>query len=70
VQYPKKVGTLPLEGSDEEKQTNEIKTAIPLLEPIDIRGKTITTDALLNQRELGRYIVEDRARIDSVNLTV
>ena len=58
--HPKKVGTLPVEGSDEEKQTNEIKTAIPLLQPIDIRGKTITTDALLTQRELGRYLVEDR----------
>lgn len=58
--YPKKVGTLPVEGCDEEKQTNEIKTAIPLLEAIDIQGKTITADALLTQRELARYRVEDR----------
>lgn len=58
--HPKKVGTLPVAGSDEEKQTNEIKTAIPLLDVIDIRGKTITADALLTQRELARYLVEDR----------
>jgi predicted transposase YbfD/YdcC len=60
VLHPKKVGTLPLAGGDEEKQTNEIKTAIPLLEAIDIQGKTITADALLTQRELARYLVEVR----------
>ena len=54
------MGALPVEGSDEEKQTNEIKTAIPLLDAIDIRGKTITADALLTQRELARYLVEQR----------
>lgn len=54
---PKKVGTLPVKGSDEEKQTNEIKIAIPLLETIDIEGRTITADALLTQRELAQYIV-------------
>ena len=58
--HPKKVGTLPVAGDDEEKQTNEIKTAIPLLETIDIQGKTITADALLTQRELAHYLVEDR----------
>lgn len=58
--HPKKVGTLPIEGRDEEKQTNEIKTVIPLLDAIEIRGKTITADALLTQRELARYLVEDR----------
>jgi len=60
VLHPKKVGTLSVEGSDEEKQTNEIKTAIPLLEAIEIRGKTISADALLTQRELARYLVEER----------
>ena len=50
--HPKKVGTRPVAGGDEEKQTHEIKTAIPLLEAIDIQGKTITADALLTQREL------------------
>lgn len=58
--HPKKVGTLPVAGSDEEKQTNEIKTAIPLLDAIDIRGKTITADALLTQRDLARYLVKKR----------
>lgn len=58
--HPKKVGTLPVEGSDEEKQTNEIKIAIPLLDSIDICGKTITADALLTQRDLAKYLVEQR----------
>ena len=58
--HPKKVGTLPVEGSDEEKQTNEIKIAIPLLDSIDITGKTITADALLTQRDLAKYLVEER----------
>ena len=54
------MGTLPVEGRDEEKQTNEIKIAIPLLDAIDIQGKTVTADALLTQRELARYLVEER----------
>ena len=37
-----------------------MKIAIPLLNSIDIRGKTITADALLTQREIARYLVEDR----------
>jgi predicted transposase YbfD/YdcC len=45
------------EGRDEEKQTNEIKTARPLLDVIDIAGRTITADALLTQRELADYLV-------------
>ena len=58
----KKVGTLPVEGKEKEaaKRTNEIKTAIPLLEAIDIQGKDITVDALLTQRELATYLVEKR----------
>ena len=54
------MGTLPVEGRDEEKQTNEIKIAIPMLDAIDIKGKTITADALLTQRELARYLVDER----------
>lgn len=57
---PKKVGTLPVEGSDEEKQTNEIKTAAPMLDTIEIAGRTITADALLTQRAFARYLVEER----------
>lgn len=34
--------------------------AIPLLEAIGIEGKTISADALLTQRQLARYLVEDR----------
>ena len=58
--HPKKVGNLPVEGSDEEKRTNEIKTAAPLLDNIDISGKTITADALLTQQAFARYLVEQR----------
>ena len=34
--------------------------AIPLLEPIDITGKDISADALLTQRNLAEYVVEQR----------
>lgn len=34
--------------------------AIPLLEAIDIEGKIISGDALLTQRRLAQYLVEDR----------
>ena len=46
------------EGGDEEKQTNEIKTAAPLLDAIDIAGRTITADALLTQRALAEYLIQ------------
>jgi len=49
-----------VKGSDKEKQTNEIKIAIPLLDSLDIQGKTITADALLTQRKLADYIVNQR----------
>jgi predicted transposase YbfD/YdcC len=58
--HPKKVGTLPVEGKEEVKQTNEIKMAIPVLESIDIEGKDITADALLTQRALAEYLVSER----------
>lgn len=58
--HSKKVGTLPVAGSDEEKQTNEIKMAAPMLDAIAIEGRTITADALLTQREFARYLVEQR----------
>ena len=54
------MGTLPVEGSDKEKQTNEIKIAIPLLSDIDIQGKTITADALLTQRKFASWLVEQK----------
>jgi predicted transposase YbfD/YdcC len=56
------VGTLPVAGKEKEevKRTNEIKTAIPLLEAIAIEGKDVSADALLTQRELATYLVEKR----------
>ena len=52
---------MPVEGSDELKQTNEIGMFIPVIESLkDIEGKTITGDALLTQRKLAQYLVEDR----------
>jgi len=54
---------LPVKGGKKEKQTNEIKTATPLLESLDIQGKTITADALLTQCELAEYIVQKEMRI-------
>lgn len=55
------MGALPVNGTDALKQTNEIGMFIPLLEGMDIAGKTITADALLTQRNLARYLVEQRA---------
>jgi predicted transposase YbfD/YdcC len=60
VLHPKKVGTLPVKGRDEVKQTNEIKTAIPLLDAIEIQGKIITADALLTQTAIADYLVDER----------
>ncbi|WP_169070161.1 ISAs1 family transposase [Candidatus Accumulibacter contiguus] len=57
----KKVGTLPVAGSDEQKRTNEIGMAIPLLKTCDLAGKDITADALLTQRALATYLVEQQA---------
>ena len=59
--HPKKVGTLPVEGSEATKQTNEIGMFIPLLDAIDIQGKDITADALLTQRKLATYVVQREA---------
>lgn len=54
------MGTLPVVGNEELKQTNEIGMAIPLLDAIDIKGKDITADALLTQRKLADYLCLDR----------
>ena len=59
--HSKKVAALPVDGSDETKQTNEIGMFIPLVEGLDIAGKTLTADALLTQRKLARYLVKERA---------
>lgn len=59
--HPKKVGCLPVDGSDEIKQTNEIGMFIPVLDSLDITAKTVTGDALLTQRKLAHYLVETRS---------
>jgi predicted transposase YbfD/YdcC len=59
--HPKKVGTLPQEDNEDAKRTNEIKMAVPVLDSIDIRGKVITADALLTQRNLADYLVQRKA---------
>jgi hypothetical protein len=52
---------LPVAGSDELKQTNEIGMFIPTIDTLaDIADQTITGDALLTQRKLAQYLVEDR----------
>lgn len=60
--HPKKVGALPVAGNAEElKQTNEIKMAIPLLDGVsDLANRDVTADALLTQRKLATYLVEER----------
>ncbi|MCU7887433.1 MAG: transposase [Candidatus Thiodiazotropha sp. (ex Lucinoma aequizonata)] len=58
--HSKKVGTLPVKDSDEEKQANEIKIAAPMLDTIEIEGRTVIADALLTQRDLAQYLVEER----------
>ena len=57
---PEKVGALPVKGGEEEKRTNEIKIAAPLLNEIDIKGRTITADAPLTQRTFADYLVNER----------
>ena len=52
---------MPVAGSDEQKRTNEIGMAIPLLENCGIAGKDITADALLTQRAIANYVVEQEA---------
>lgn len=52
---------MPVEGSDEQKRTNEIGMAIPLLDTCDLVGRDITGDALLTQRTLASYIVAQQA---------
>jgi hypothetical protein len=57
----KQVGTIPMDNNSEEvKQTNVIKVAASLLNPIEIENKDITADALHTQREFAAQIMEDR----------
>ena len=52
---------MPVVGSDEQKRTNEIGMAIPLLTTCDIAGKDITGDALLTQSAIAKYVVGRQA---------
>lgn len=52
---------MPVAGSEEQKRTNEIGMAIPLLETCGIAGKDITADALLTQRAIANHVVEQGA---------
>ena len=52
---------MPVAGSEEQNRTNEIGIAIPLLETCSIAGKDITADALLTQRAIANYVVEQDA---------
>jgi predicted transposase YbfD/YdcC len=60
VLHPKKVGKIPVAGTDKIKQTNEIKMVKPLLNALNIDGLVITADALLTQREIAKYLVEEK----------
>lgn len=46
--------------SQVEEKSNEIPGAKPLLEDLDLRGTTVTADAMHTQRDLARHLVEDK----------
>jgi predicted transposase YbfD/YdcC len=50
VPHPKKVST----------KSNEIKYVEPLLKELSIEGKVITADALLTQKDICKFIVEEK----------
>ena len=41
-------------------KSNEIPTARPLLEPLNLKGKVVTGDAMHTQRDLARFLVEKK----------
>lgn len=43
-----------------ESTSNEITAAQPLLQPLDLRGKVVTADAMHAQKELARFLVQDK----------
>jgi len=43
-----------------ESNTNEIPIARPLLEPLDLKGQTVTGDALHTQKDLASFLVEKK----------
>jgi len=43
-----------------DEKTNEIPGAAPLLDDLDLRGQTVTADAMHTQRDLARHLVEEK----------
>ena len=43
-----------------ESKSNEIPAARPLLEPLDLKGKVVTADAMHAQRQLARFLVKEK----------
>jgi hypothetical protein len=43
------------------EKTNEIREAPRLLEPLDLRGKVVTADAMHVQKNLARFVVDKGA---------
>jgi hypothetical protein len=43
-----------------ESKTNEITRVEPLLDGLDIQGAVVTADALLTQKNIARYVVEEK----------
>ena len=41
-------------------KTNEIAQIKPLLHPLDLTGQVVSADALHTQREIARFLVEDK----------
>lgn len=41
-------------------KSNEIPSAIPLLEPLDLKAKVVTADALHTQKDLARFLVQEK----------
>lgn len=44
-----------------ETKSNEITALKPLLDPLDIQGKVVTTDAMHTQVETARYLKEEKS---------
>jgi hypothetical protein len=43
-----------------DEKSNEITTTKPLLEDLDLKGTTVTADAMHTQKEFARHLVEDK----------
>jgi len=44
-----------------DQKSNEITAVRPLLEPLDLRGKVVTADAMHAQREHAKFLVEEKS---------